>query len=120
MTKLIQARVTWVPAALGGRSAPPGPGRYVTVSRFDDPRADGSSVAWSVVLELQGPADGAGVSRANVAFLVPEAPHDLLRPGTRFDLYEGSRRVAAVDVVAITEPPGRVVTVNAGSKEGVR
>jgi hypothetical protein len=120
MTSSIQARVTWVPAALGGRSTPPGAGRYVTVSRFNDPRADWSDAAWSVVLELHGPADGGGTSRADVKFLVPEAPHDLLRPGTRFDLYEGARRVAQVDVVAVTEPSAPVVRSNVTRSEGVR
>jgi hypothetical protein len=120
MTKSVQARVTWVPAALGGRSAPPAAGRYSTVSRFDDPRADWSHVAWSVVLELHGPADGAGVSRADVRFLVPEAPHELLRPGARFDLYEGARRVAQVDVLAVNEPPAPVVRSTVTRPEGVR
>ena len=106
MTSSATAQVTWVPPHSGGRSVAPGPGRYVTVGRFDDPRADWSDAAWSVVLELHGPPDAAGVSIADARFLVPEAPHDLMRPGTHFELYEGDRRVAHVELVAATTHPG--------------
>ena len=113
MTNRVTARVTWVPAGSGGRSAAPGAGRYIAVARFDDPRADWSNAAWSVVLELHGPADADAVSVADARFLVPEAPHDLMRPGNHFELFEGNRRVAEVDLIPAPALPARSNSVRA-------
>ena len=94
MSSSVRTIIRWVPPDRGGRREPPrGAAGYTTVVRLEsDPQALKGwwSVRLSDVTELRGPE----VIAARAAFVVPEAPHDLLSPGERFELLEGHKVVA--------------------------
>ena len=113
---MVKARavVEWVAERDGGRKRPPtgvGSPPYAAVVRF--PEADEPwppAAAWSLALEKVETPDGPLRWLADVHFLADAAPHEALRPGRAFDLYEGGRRVARVEVVggpAGAGPPRR-------------
>jgi hypothetical protein len=77
----------------------PTSGQYTTVARFEEDRATWGSDAWSVVLNIHGDVS-AEPCRADARFLMQNAPHDRLKPGTRFELLEGDKVTAQVEVVA--------------------
>ena len=93
------AKVNWLSANEGGRSALPDTRRYVTISRFPDDGSNWPDGAWSVVLDFETPPSEQGSpSIGEVSFLMENAPQGRLGVGQRFDLYEGLRRVAFVEV----------------------
>ena len=94
MSGVHRARIHWLSSDEGGRAQPPTGEQYITVARFDDPAGDWSTDAWSVVLSFAGSSE-----EAEVRFLAPEAPPHLLRAGVRFELYEGRKKVAEVNVI---------------------
>lgn len=65
---------------------------FTTVSRFASEKCwpDG---AWSMVVEFLEPPNSERRHRVRVRFLVDAAP-DLLRPGERFELYDGWKKIA--------------------------
>lgn len=77
----------------------PTSGQYVTVARFEEDGGNWGSDAWSVVLNIHGDVS-AEPCRADARFLMDNAPHDRLKPGTRFELLEGNRVTAQVEVSA--------------------
>ncbi len=87
------ARIVWLTPDEGGRwIVPPGP-RYIAPAHFDVPDEKWPEEAWSLVATKESdPSDNEWVAR--VTFLVPEAPHEWLRSGNRFDYHEGERVVA--------------------------
>jgi len=87
----VRATVAWIPASQGGRVAIPSGPTYSTVSRW--PGFDDQS-AWSVVLVLES----GNPYSALVRFLVDAAPWERLVPGARFEIFEGSRKVADIRV----------------------
>lgn len=94
------AFVHWILESSGGRRAVPGEGRYSTVARFEDDET-WPHVAWSVVINnIRSYRDGR-LTYAEVKFLVDEAPAELLRQGSRFELLEGKKRVAKGVVLPI-------------------
>lgn len=94
----IRAVVDWIPKDQGGRTRPPagvGTPPYASVVRFTDvEEAWPPPVAWSLVVEKDEALSEPLRWVADVRFLVDEAPHDSLRPGREFDLYEGGKCVA--------------------------
>jgi hypothetical protein len=96
-----RARVTWLSSSEGGRSPLPGGRRYVTIGKFPEDGPNWPDGGWSVVLEFDTPPSVQGSPSIGVAtFLMDTAPHDRLRDGQRFELFEGLRRVAVVEVIA--------------------
>jgi hypothetical protein len=95
MTKVSPVVVHW---SAEKRKSLPTSGKYVTVARFDEDRAKWESDAWSVELNIHGDP-GAEPCRADARFLMQNAPHDRLKPGTRFELLEGDKVTAHVEVV---------------------
>lgn len=88
-----RAIIAWVPPEAGGRQHVPAGPRYITVCRFEeDPGWENGT--WSLVVEWVRTFRGGRLILANVDFLVPEAPTNFLRAGTRFELLEGRKRVA--------------------------
>jgi hypothetical protein len=91
-----RAIIDWIPKEEGGRSQPPsgvGSPPYSTVIRFvEDPWP--SPVAWSLVVNKDEKLSEQGRWLADVHFLFEEAPHDALRDGREFELYEGNKCVA--------------------------
>ena len=95
----MRARVHWVPEAEGGRHTMPRGPSYSTVAKFEELADRWPREAWSVVLAFdEEPQERDLIAR--IRLLVPEtAPPDLLRPGARFELFEGSRLVAVGEVL---------------------
>jgi hypothetical protein len=93
------ARVTWVSPEEGGRQRLPETNRYVTVSKFAEDGPGWPDGAWSVVVDFPQPPSVQGNPSSGVAsFLMDTAPKSRLVPGARFELYEGLRRVATVEL----------------------
>lgn len=92
------ARIVWLSAVDGGRSNPPVGGRgfrYVAPAAFGRDEAVGVDNAnWSLIAEVISQSADSMEWIANVRFLVPEAPSDLLVDGARFSFFEGRRCVA--------------------------
>jgi hypothetical protein len=98
-----RAKVMWLSPSEGGRASLPDGTRYVTISKFPDDGPRWPDGAWSVVLDFDQPPSLQGTpSLGRASFLVENAPQDRLRPGTRFDLHEGLRKVATVELVGDT------------------
>ena len=93
-------RVNWLLPEDGGRSALPTGHRYVTVSRFPEDGPEWPDGAWSVeVVFDRPPSEQGNPSVGTASFLVDAAPQKRLRPGSTFELYEGLKKVATVDLV---------------------
>jgi hypothetical protein len=95
MTKFHPVLVYWSDEKL---SSLPTSGQYVTVARFPEDMDSWLSNAWSVVLEIRGDVCSRPCE-ANARFLSSDAPEERLRPGARFELLEGNRVTAVVDVL---------------------
>ena len=90
----VRARICWLTPEAGGRKTPPSGPLYSTIAKFDCTQEDWQDSAWSIVVELCGPTDLSRCSIAEVRFLSPQGPSELLRPGIQFELLEGRRKVA--------------------------
>ena len=99
MTTQCRARIRWLTTGEGGRTRPPPGPRYSTVARFDILRERWPKEAWSVVLDIDGPADDNGIMLVAVRMLAADAPAELMHPGRLFDLFEGRHRVAEGEVL---------------------
>ena len=98
----VRARVRWIEATKGRRTAPPSGHRYVTIGRFCEDGPGWPDGAWSVVVEFDTPPAPRSVeSMATVSFLMPSAPHERLQPGRVFTLHEGRAPVAEVEVLGL-------------------
>jgi hypothetical protein len=100
--KRARAKIHWLSPSEGGRTAPPGGPRYVTIVRFESSVCDWQKDAWSLVIEFDQPPNNAGEHTALVWFLAydkPDVPHDLLRVENKFELLEGTRVVAQGTIV---------------------
>lgn len=95
----MKAKLCWVKEIAGGRKSPPSGPRYVTVARFDEAKDRWPNEAWSLVLDFREPLDESLCMIADVRFLMPEAPVELLHPGSTFELFEGSKVVARGEVL---------------------
>ena len=101
------AKITWLTPDQGGRRAPPSGPQYIAPARFIV-AADRSSYGnWGLVVDLVSRPAASNDWIAKVRFLVGEAPHEWLADGTRFELYEGTKRVAQGNVL----PDGMVTLV---------
>lgn len=95
----MKARICWLKAEAGGRQSPPSGPRYVTVVRFDEERNRSAHEAWSLVLDFCESPDESLCMTADVRFLMPEAPVELLHTGSTFELLEGEKVVATGEVL---------------------
>ena len=92
-----KAMIEWIPKEQGGRDKPPlgvGIPPYSTVVHFVDEPWPHPSGSWSLVVIKDEPRSTESRWVADVHFLVEGAPHDALREGRAFELYEGGKRVA--------------------------
>lgn len=90
--------IQWLSSDQGGRKNPPVGERYSTVARFLDVE-HGSSIDWSVIIELNTHIIDLGHQLGRVSFLSEEAPQDLLKPGREFELLEGNRVVGRCKIL---------------------
>lgn len=99
---LHNAIVRWCsPAKRGKRQLPPTL-LYRGLSRFSDAFSGDSEDAWSVELRFDVPPPeqpDLNSSLGRIRFLVDDAPHERLRPGVTFELFEGPFHVADVEVL---------------------
>jgi hypothetical protein len=95
---MMRAFIEWVSKDRGGRNQPPagvGSPPYATVVRFTDSEEPWPPpTAWSLVVEKIETMSEPYRWIADVRFLVDAAPHDALREGREFELYEGGKCVA--------------------------
>jgi hypothetical protein len=92
-----RAIVEWIGKDQNGRTKPPlgiGTPAYATVVRFADEPWPPINGAWSLVVVKDEQASIENRWVANVHYLMEEAPHDSLRIGRLFELYEGNKCVA--------------------------
>lgn len=95
-----KARVTWVQSSEGGRASLPENQRYVTIAKFAEDGAGWPDGAWSVVLDFAVPPLVQGSpSVGEASFLMENAPQQRIQRGRRFDLYEGLKKVAVVELI---------------------
>lgn len=100
MSKSVHALVHWVPPEQGGLTSLPSGKQYATVSRFAEDADTWFQEAWSIVLEFdEAPLGQGNPSLARARFLVEKAPVDRLKPGRTFELYEGRKKVAVVEII---------------------
>jgi hypothetical protein len=100
MGKSVLAKVHWVPPEEGGRTSLPTGKKYSTIARFPGDTGTWLQEAWSIVLEFDEPPSAQGnPSMAKARFLAGKAPVDRLKPGRAFELYEGKKKVAMVEIV---------------------
>ena len=92
--KSVKAKVCWTAGEDGGRESIPLEGAYCTVARFELAWDQYPREAWSLVLQMLSSLDESRCLTAEVRFLNPDGPMHLLQSGSRFELYEGYRRVA--------------------------
>ena len=103
MTTSQRAMISWTSAADGGRKQPPSGPSYSTLVRFEEDTASAQG-DWSLVVESEKRFKDPRFLLANVRFLVDAAPHQLLHSGSRFELFEGRKRVAKGIVLPPTIP----------------
>ena len=96
--KTASVKVFWVLQEKGGRELPRGL-QYSTVSRWPGQTdEEWEREAWSIVLKFErSPWEQGNPSTGKARFLACDAP-DWLEPGRKFELYEGSRKVADVEI----------------------
>lgn len=95
------ALVRWTSESIRGRRELPPTLRYVGLSRFVGDVV-GRDDAWSVELRFHHPPAEQGnqeATRAQVRFLMADAPHERLSRGARFGLFEGPIHVADVEIL---------------------
>lgn len=98
-----KALIEWIPQGQGGRTQPPlglGDPPYATVLHFTDEPWPHTAGSWSLaVAKIESMGDEYRWL-PDVRFLVEEAPHDSLREGRAFELYEGRKCVARGTVLS--------------------
>ena len=95
------ATIEWLTLEAGGRQSPPSGdgGRYSAPARFGEWVGNQpASADFSLVAILEEKLDPYHW-KARVMFLFDDAPHDRLRPGAKFEFYEGRRCVARGTVI---------------------
>jgi hypothetical protein len=92
------AEIRWVPSCEGGRerlASGSGEPHYAPIVRLLDPDEVGPApVIWSLAVRKLEEVEDSDEWLAEIAYLMPEAPHEELTIGRRFELYEGARCVA--------------------------
>ena len=93
----VKATIKWMPKDQGGRSKPPlgtGVPAYSAEIRFAEEPWPPVDTSWSLVIEKRESESSEYHWIADVKYKMENAPHDSLRPGRPFELYEGNKCVA--------------------------
>lgn len=97
MTKRVSVRVQWADFKMARL---PTSGQYITAARFRGQDTLPTAENWSVVVNFDSPADTkSNVWNGTAEFLVKGGPSDLLKSGTSFDLLEGNKISAKVQIL---------------------
>ncbi|MCC7482951.1 MAG: hypothetical protein IT541_15645 [Hyphomicrobiales bacterium] len=95
-----KARVKWLCPEEGGYSVPPNVERYAGIAKFAEDDQKWPDGAWTIVITFAEPPVQQGRFSNGVAeFLVEWAPQERLQTAHSFDLYEGLRHVACVELM---------------------
>jgi hypothetical protein len=113
MMSQARALISWVPSEKGGRQAPPSGPQYICPVHLRAQSGRGTEGEWSLVVEFERSFGNGFFTYAGVRFLAPEAPHDLLADGARFELHEGRRLVAIGIITADGTVPADVTEFEA-------
>ncbi len=98
-TYLVRAKIKW----LGRLRNPnkPLPRDFVSMpAHFDAQTNDEPFIRWSLVVRLSNPWEADKTTIADVGFLAPTAPRELLLPGSTFGLLDGPEIVAEGKVLS--------------------
>jgi hypothetical protein len=95
----VLAKIHWIPSSQGGRKYPPTGPQYSTVAHFEKTAAMWPREACSIVAEFIKETDDVSAVLAELRFLSPNAPSDLLETSSKFELFEGHRKVAHGEVL---------------------
>ena len=101
MKKRARAKIKWLSPEEGGRKKPPmGPTgtEYFAPSHFENDIVFWPKHTWSLVVQFDEPSTGSLEIMAVVWFLFPDAPHDFLSEGNRFELLEGNQIIAKGEI----------------------
>ncbi len=82
---IVRARIRW----FGEKHQAPVNKMVCWPVRFRGHEAEWPHTSWSLVIDFQRPWDSSMATIADVAFLAPDAPHELLSPGRMFDFFDG-------------------------------
>jgi hypothetical protein len=94
-----EATVYWEPVPNRAMTSLLDTYRYIDMSYFEEDGPWPPDEGWSVVLDFErSPMHQGTPSEGFVSFLVPNAPHERLRPGRRFEIRRGPHKVAEVVV----------------------
>lgn len=94
MEKTVDVSINWV----GKQGKLPMGLRYSTVSKFKED--DWGKEAWSMIFDFdEAPAKQGNPSKGKARFLADNAPHERLKSGKIFELYEGREKIALVKVI---------------------
>jgi len=99
MNRTVLAQIIWIPEEQGGRKEPPQGSIYYALARFDDIKDQWPLVAWTLVVKSPIPPTKSLSVVTEVGLLMPNAPAELLRPGSSFELFEGNKLVATGEVL---------------------
>lgn len=90
MKKVVKAKIKWLTAEQGGRTTPLGFGfRYCPIVEFETQDKTGDTWSADIIWHSEIGTDLTTI--ADFSFFSEEAPFELLTPGSKFNLYEGSR-----------------------------
>jgi hypothetical protein len=97
MNRGVKVQVKWASDKM--KQGLPSSKCYSTVAKFPDDH-DWPENSWSIVLEFESPEIAHAKSfEATARFLMPNGPHERLKPGCVFEMYEGVRQTATVTVL---------------------
>jgi len=96
MKPVVRAKIQWKEA----QNLPKGK-IYSTAARLGPLKDQWPNVAWSLVIKFLKKFDKSLSTVAEVEFLSPEAPAELLANGCEFDLFEGGNLVATGKVYEV-------------------
>jgi hypothetical protein len=73
-------------------------GVYSTIAKFEQD-TDWLNTAWSIVLRFDPPKSGSDHTKGRAKFLAENGPHERLKKGCVFEMYEGNKKSAVVTVI---------------------
>jgi hypothetical protein len=94
----MKAKISWIPKGMGGRDRLPTGPTYSSVAKFPEDGDSWPSSAWSVVVTFDKNQNRLE-HFADIQFLSCDAPQDRLKTGNHFEIYEGFKRVARVQLI---------------------
>ena len=97
MTKCVSVRVKWADFKMAWL---PTSGQYITVARFRDQAELPSEESWSILINFDPSSDmNSDVWNGTAEFLAKDGPSNMLKSGMFFDLLEGHKVSARVQVL---------------------